>query len=206
MVDTTRFEDELTGNRIRRGGRLIPVSAVENTAQWESMYADQVPAALRRIKYYGDSTTPLFELQAPDTLMFSMNPRVEEARRDESSVFVRRIHGDLEDDIQDAGAELSISETECARRTCLRFARKIAPHIALGPDLKFAGFVEEDGVVSLGIQCLTADRRINLEIQGRSLSAEVHSIDEHMHSEHFHLHVDDTQSIRELAEWVRERV
>jgi len=209
MVDATDILD-VAGSSVGLGGyyRMGPSGVEDTSCGFPNLSVRQFadPAEVRWLGFADDRAMDLCNPKEPETLLFSLIAGLELVPRLRIVGFVDQVREDLEDDIKDADTDLALPEIRRAMQTCLRFARKLAPHIALSSNLKFAAFVEEDGVVSLGIQSLTADRRINLEIHGASQRAEVHSIDEHMHSEHSILHVNNTRSIQELAEWVRKRV
>lgn len=121
------------------------------------------------------------------------------------SAFVDRIQYDLDDAIQDARETGEPAPTKAAYEACLRLARRVAPLAALAPRLKRAAFTEETGAVSLVLQSLVTDRRVDFRIAVDGRVIDALRIDENMHPESFAFSVDQSHSPRELARWVTNR-
>lgn len=124
---------------------------------------------------------------------------------DRVSEFVRRIQQDLDDAIQDAWETGEPAPSEAAYDTCLRLARRVAPLAAPAPRLKGVAFTEETGAVSLVLQSLVTDRRVDFRITVDGRVIDALRIDEDMRPESFTFSMDQSDLPRELARWVTNR-
>lgn len=117
-----------------------------------------------------------------------------------------RIDHQLASDSGKAAGTESMAPTSSAIGTCRAFVQRLAPHIALAPQLKVGAFVEDEGGISLVLQSLVTDRRLNYRIPPQGDHVTVIQIDERMQAKSMSLSVDDRAAIRELAKWVTTRV
>jgi hypothetical protein len=127
-------------------------------------------------------------------------------RRDAEADFLERIQKHLQDDREDVVLEGGVVPSKVAIDKCLALARLVAPRIALAPRLKSAAFVEEAGTVSLVLQSLVTDRRLNYRVSTDGGQLSVTRIDEAMDLEELQVSIDDANTLRELAGWVTTRV
>ena len=121
------------------------------------------------------------------------------------SSFVDRISGDLAEDVEEAAENGEVVPTEAAQAMCLRVARLISGDIVLAPRLKYAAFSEESGGVSLVLQSLITDRRVNYRISPEGVTVSVIAVDECMATTTNELSSHDESDLRGKAKWVRSR-
>jgi len=119
--------------------------------------------------------------------------------------FVDRIQYDLDDAIQDARETGEPAPTKAVYDACMRLAGCVAPLAALAPRLKRAAFTEETGAVSLVLQSLVTDRRVDFRIAVDGRVIDALRIDENMRPESFTFSMDQSHLPRELARWVTNR-
>jgi hypothetical protein len=117
---------------------------------------------------------------------------------------VEQVECKLEEDRGDAEREAETPPSPAAVDACLSLAKHLAPHLALAIRLKWGAFTEEDGGISLVVQSLVTDRRLNCRIGSDGSSVSTIRIDEHMHAETTAISVDDAKP-KELAAWVTSR-
>jgi hypothetical protein len=160
------------------------LAPVPNSAETEKFARRLLPAALSRVPETLDARGPV---------QFS---QIIECR---SREIIERVEGQLADDESDPE---DVTPTSLARLTCSKWIRKIAPRVALASRLKVAAFTEDSSGVSLVLQSLLTDRRVNIRIgpDGRVLGAIC--TDEHMD---VRTRPDEPDLPRELAEWVTSR-
>jgi hypothetical protein len=120
--------------------------------------------------------------------------------------FVGRIEQQLAMDSDEAADPESVTPTSSAVGTCLTFAEQLAPHVALAPQLKAAAFAEDEGGISLVLQSLVTDRRLNYRIPPQGDRVTVIQIDERMEAKSTTISFSDRAATRELAKWVTTRV
>jgi hypothetical protein len=124
----------------------------------------------------------------------------------ESRELVARVVRQLAVDPDEADDPERVAPTSSAVRTCLTFTERLAPHVALAPQLKVAAFVEDEGGISLVLQSLVTDRRLSYRIPPEGDRVTVIQIDERMDAKSTTVSLSDRAATRELAKWVRTRV
>ena len=124
----------------------------------------------------------------------------------ESHELVERIELKLAEDREDADRTEDVAPSEAAAQVCLQLARRLAPHLALAPQLKAGAFTEDDGGVSLVFQSLVTDRRLSCRIPPDGTHISAIRIDEGMRADRGPVLVSHPDAPRELAEWVTKRV
>lgn len=124
---------------------------------------------------------------------------------DDFSESLKRIQRNLQEDREDAGIDGEVAPTDAAVETCMKLTRCIAPRVILKPRLRWAAFTEETGGVSLVLQSLVTDRRLNYQISPDGTRISAIRIDEYMRSESFVVSVDDEEMLRERTAWVVNR-
>jgi len=124
---------------------------------------------------------------------------------DDFSESIKRIQRNLREDREDAGIDGEVAPTDAAVETCMKLTRCIAPRVVLKPRLRWAAFTEETGGVSLVLQSLVTDRRLNYQISPDGTRISAIRIDEYMRSESFVVSVDDEEILRERTAWVVNR-
>lgn len=107
---------------------------------------------------------------------------------------------------QDQEADSDIVPTPAACQTCERLMNRLAPHVALAPRLKVAAFTEDNAGVSLILQSLVTDRRVNLRISPDGTSTCAILTDERMETQVRQVRENEPQLPRELAAWVTSRL
>lgn len=123
----------------------------------------------------------------------------------QSRRLVEQIECKLTNDREECRQDNEIGPTSRAFQVCVRIAQRLAPHVALAPQLKFGAFTEDDGGVSLVLQSLITDRRLNCRIPPEGAPLTAIRIDEHMGAESLEFSLTDRNAPRELAEWVTKR-
>ncbi len=122
-----------------------------------------------------------------------------------SAELVERIEFKLKEDRAEAEISEDTAPSPGAVDVCLSLARRVAPHIALAPRLKWAAFTEDDGGISLVLQSLVTDRRLNCRIAPDGSIVSVIRIDESMQADSMRVLLTDANVPRELAGWVTKR-
>jgi hypothetical protein len=120
-----------------------------------------------------------------------------------SRKFVERIERKLVDDREEAD---DVAPTPAAVQTCSDLARRLAPHVVLAPQLKSGAFTEDNGGISLVLQSLVTDRRLDVRIAPEGTVLSAIRIDERLQADSIALSVNDPNAPKELAEWVTSRV
>jgi len=170
-------------------------------------FADPPPPRRDNFYSYAGAAVSPVTVHLPETPVPVPSVDLNLVSQSKIAAFVARVRSDLEQEVRLAKAEQDRPDLARALRACISIARVIAPNVALDAQVRSAAFVEEDDEgVSLVVQSLSADRRINIEISGLGEEIDVHSIDERMQSKHFSVSRNSPQAIQELAEWVRGRV
>lgn len=123
-----------------------------------------------------------------------------------ASQLVERIKQKLMEDSAHARGSEDVTPSETAIATCLALARRLAPHVALAPHLKSGAFTEDGGGISLVLQSLVTDRRLNCRVTADGSAVSAIRIDECMEAECHAISLDDPNAARELAEWVTKSV
>lgn len=121
------------------------------------------------------------------------------------AAFVERVKEDLRQDCQDAITDGDPVASRRACDTCLSFARLLAPHVALSPRLKWAAFCEDAGAVSLVLQSLVTNRRLNCTVSADGTRIRVIRTHERTISEDLPSLSADVRVARELGGWVANR-
>jgi hypothetical protein len=140
----------------------------------------------------------------PETLQ-SSPVDVGQAVNSESGEMVARIEQQLAADAEYAADSQSAVPTKAAKDICLTLAERLAPHVVLAPQLKAGAFVEDEGGISLVLQSLVTDRRVNYRIPRQGGSLTVIQIDERMVAKSTTVSLDDRSATREFAKWVTTR-
>jgi hypothetical protein len=123
-----------------------------------------------------------------------------------SRELVERIELKLLEDREEADCSGDTAPTARAFHTCLSLAQRLAPHVALAPRLKSGAFTEDNGGVSLVLQSLVTDRRLNCRIAPDGVAVSAIRIDERMRASSAPVALNDPNVPKELAEWVTSRV
>ena len=110
-----------------------------------------------------------------------------------------RIDAQLADDLESSD---DVIPSRWAFEACKRLIRRMAPHVALARRLKVAVFTEGNSGVSLVFHSLMTDRRLNLRIAPDGTSISTICTDERLDIEVREIREDDTDLLRELAQWV----
>lgn len=124
----------------------------------------------------------------------------------ESREFIERIEMKLIDDREEADVGDDVAPSHAAVQMCLDLARRLAPHVVLAPQVKSGAFSEDNGGISLVLQSLVTDRRLDVQITPEGTVLSAIRIDEHMQADSVTVSLNDPNAPRELAEWVTSRV
>ncbi len=127
---------------------------------------------------------------------------VEKVVADGSRDLTSRVTAQLSEDQE---ADSDVVPTPAARHTCERIMSRLAPHVAWAPGLKVAAFTEDNGGVSVILQSLVTDRRVNLRISPDGTRMCAVLTDEHMETRVRQDCENEPQLPRELAAWVTSR-
>ncbi len=136
----------------------------------------------------------------------SATVKIEDLLKPGASNLVQQVQEKLQQDVDDAQDEDDVAPDAQAVATCMRLARRLAPHVALAPRLEWGAFTEDNRGVSLVLQSLVTDRRINCRIQSGGSAISAVRVDEHMRVDTIPVLLSAPDVGRELAEWVTRRV
>ena len=123
---------------------------------------------------------------------------------------VRSVLDEIEATLQENRQEGILHGEICANQTavatCKRMALLIIDRLLAPPrGLKWGAFGEDGGGVSLVLQSLISDRRVDFRISPDGACLTAIRIDENMRSESVVLSVTDRDALRERAGWVNQR-
>ena len=169
--------------------------------------ADFLAPQPTRLRYRMATRETLNEFQKPEERDFVSLGTGELKKRLERSIreCVHAVEAKLDEDraeLRDLGGP---SPSEFAIAKYLTLSRNLAPSIALGQQLRWGAFIEEDGSLSLVIQSILTDRRATWRLAPNQSVATVTKIDEQMQAEVSGFDPLDRKRTEELAEWVIRR-
>lgn len=116
-----------------------------------------------------------------------------------------KIDAALREDREEAILHGTIPLGDLAWTACKSLATPLAPMLAWTPDLKWAVFGEDSGVVSLVLQSSATDRRVEFTISADGAQISAIRLDNDLRVKHLPLALDDDRGIRESAWWVHNR-
>jgi hypothetical protein len=122
-----------------------------------------------------------------------------------AEALIRRTEEKLREDELDARREGDVPPTPAASEACRELSRRLAPHVALAPRLRWGVFTEDDGGISLAVQSLVTDRRIDCRIAPDASLISAIRVDERMHVDTIGVSLASRDIGRELGEWVTKR-
>jgi len=189
-----------TGSASYAGLWLFRITSVGTAADTEEASGPRLPEG--RLRHHQAGMTPKALDATHQSQLLDFDKLVEQNTRE----LVERIELKLLEDREEADCSGDTAPTARAFHTCLSLAQRLAPHVALAPRLKSGAFTEDNGGVSLVLQSLVTDRRLNCRIAPDGVAVSAIRIDERMRASSAPVALNDPNVPKELAEWVTSRV
>ena len=122
-----------------------------------------------------------------------------------AEILVQTIQEKLDQDRDEALEYGEEPPSQQSIKVCLQLSNLFAPHLAFLPGIKWGAFTEDSGGISLVLQSLVSDRRLNCRIAPDGVTISALKIDEHMIAKASEVLLDNKNTWRELTEWVTSR-